>query len=54
MNGPRHMEFRTRELLREESTREKMLDLANQMNQLTLHQNAEIYVAVKQIQIEPR
>ena len=47
MNCVRHMEFRIRELLRKESTREIMSDLAKQINHLTLHQNAETYIAVK-------
>lgn len=47
MNGVRHMEFRIRELLRKENTREIMSDIAKQINHLTLHQNAETYIAVK-------
>lgn len=54
MNGVRHMEFRIRELLRKESTRKIMSDIAKQINHLTLHQNAEIYIAVKQNKIKPR
>ena len=40
---------RTMELTRDESTGERMSDLANQMNQLSLDPNAEVYVVAKLI-----
>lgn len=48
------MEIETREILREERTGERMSDLANQINRLSLHSNAKTYVAVKLNQTEAR
>ena len=46
MIDTKHMKLRTRELLRDECTGERMPDLVDQRNQLSLNSNAETYITV--------